>query len=261
MSDESNVKSAVRVLDITEEICRYPSGLTFVEILEALDIPKSSLHGILKTMTTRGYLVVDPDTRAYRVGVRFWEAGRAFESGADLIRVYPGYLERARNELGRTVHLSILDGLENVYIAKMEANEKIALVSRVGGRLPAYSTGLGKMLLATLDEDELSRRLRDAELQQFTERTITDKELLRAELSSIRVRGYAVDQGEYMSGVHCVAVPVRNHTGDAIAAMSCSLISESVDQEKESAVVSVLKACAAGLSEALGYRGGDGGGM
>lgn len=248
------IKSALRVMLLVELLTERPSGMTFPEIRDALDVPKSSLHGLLKVMTSRGHLVFDPATRMYRLGVRYWEAGQAFMHGADLAQVAQPYLEAARDALNETVQLSILDGLENVYVAKVEADQVLQLVSKVGSRLPAHATGLGKVLLAHLDPDELARRLDGVALEKFTENTVSDQVELRALLEDIRTSGYATDDGEYTPGVFCVAVPVFGHDGQVAAGMSCSVPSIRIGPSTKSDMLEVLNAQARALSAALGHH-------
>ena len=256
-SSGGSVKSAERVLDIMTLLTRHADGLTFPLIVERLGIPKSSLHALLRTMAWSGHLVLDERARTYRLGVRFWEAGQAFLRGVDLPRICVPYLEAARDELQETIQLAILDGRENVYIAKVEADHRLKLVSEVGGRLPAHATALGKVLLAGLDHEELARRLAAVQLEGYTDRTIVDREQLLAELQRTRERGYGTDQGEYTPGVACVAVPIHDHHGTVTAAMSASAPEVRIRDWTRERMRDVLQVQARDLSAALGYRGED----
>ncbi|SDT46295.1 IclR family transcriptional regulator [Jiangella sp. DSM 45060] len=248
------IKSALRVMLLVELLTEQPQGMTFPEIREALDVPKSSLHGLLRVMTSRGHLVFDPATRLYRLGVRYWEAGQAFMHGADLSRVAQPYLEAVRDALNETVQLSILDGLENVYIAKVEADQVLQLVSKVGSRLPAHTTGLGKVLLAYQDPAKLEELLTGVVLEKFTENTVADQPTLMEVLKEVRASGYATDDGEYTPGVFCVAVPVFGHDGQVTAAMSCSVPSIRIGASTKADMLQALNEQAQALSAALGYR-------
>lgn len=250
--DGATVKSALRVMLIIELLTKHDRGLSFTALQEELDVPKSSLFSLLRTMTARGHLLFDDKTRIYRLGVRYWEAGQAFLRGTDLPRTARSYLEAASAELGETTQLSVLDGLENVYIAKVEAEQRLQLVSQVGSRLPAHATGLGKVLLAHLHEDDLEERLAGAELASFTPSTIADKDELFRELRTVRERGYATDKGEYTPGVYCVAVPVYDHQDQVVASMSCSVPDVRLTAGFEGRMLDALRTQARGLSQALG---------
>jgi IclR family transcriptional regulator, KDG regulon repressor len=254
-AESGAVKSALRVLQIIELLTQHDSGLTFIELRERLGLPKSSMHALLRTMRERGHLAFDEAERRYRLGVRYWEAGQAFMRGTDLTRLAKPYLEAISQLLGETVQLAILDGLDNVYIAKVDSDQPLRLVSHVGSRLPAHATGLGKVLLAYLDEAELQRRLKRAKLARFTDRTIADKAELIEHLTEVRARGSAFDHGEYTPGVFCTAVPVRDHRDAVVAAMSCSVPEVRVSGEIVERMLDVLLSQARALSEALGSHG------
>jgi IclR family transcriptional regulator, KDG regulon repressor len=251
----ASVKSAARVLDVFELLAASKAGLTFVELRDALDYPKSSLHGLLATMLGREFIALEPTTRRYRIGIRTWEAGQAFGRSTDLAAVAGPHLRVVRDELGETAQLAILEGLENVYVAKEDADNLLQLSSAVGRRLPAHATGLGKVLLAYLPAAELDKRLATAgPLQRFTDRTITSRPALLRELNAVRNRGYAVDNGECIAGVVCIAVPVYDHTASVVAAMSCTVPQVRIQQRTvtRTKMLQILREQARTLSEALG---------
>ena len=248
------VKSAGRVLDLIELLTHYPDGMQFTELLAATRWPRSSLYGLLRTMSDRGHLDLDESGGRYRIGLRVWEAGQAFLRALDLASISRPHLERARDLINETVQLAILDGFENVYVAKVESSHHLRLQSEVGGRLPAYATGLGKVLLAGLPPVEFERRLAAVELRPFTEATITDPDVLRVRLAEIRTRGYGLDEGEYTVGVFCVAVPVRGAGGETVAAVSSSVPTVRATSGIQERMVGVLTETAAGISADLGYR-------
>lgn len=247
------VKSAERVLRVLDALTASESGLTFAQLCETLELPKSSAHGLLKTMADAGYVVLGAD-RCYRLGIRVWEAGQAYTRMFNLPTTARPFLVAARDALNETVQLAVLDGHENVYVAKEDGNQRLALVSHVGGRLPAYATALGKVLLAGLPDEEIDRRLAGVRLQRFTSTTVTSRARLSQELASIRSDGYAVDNAEHTPGVHCVAAPVRDHTGNTVAAMSVSVPQVRNDPTSRERILEVLRHEAAGLSKQLGYR-------
>jgi DNA-binding IclR family transcriptional regulator len=205
------VKSALRVLLIIELLTDEQDGLTFAQICEQLNLPKSSAYVLLQTMKERGHLDLDKAGR-YRLGIRVWEAGQAWTRGFDLAAAARPYLQSARDELGETVQLAILDGIEIVYLAKEDSDQRLVLQSHVGARLPAYATGLGKVLLSGLSDDEVLARLSTTAPVAFTPHTIVDPPTLITELQTVRRNGYGMDYGEYTQGVICVAVPVSNDT-------------------------------------------------
>lgn len=252
----TTVKSALRVLLLIELLTEHPRGLTFPEIREALDLPKSSLHALLKVTTERGHLVFDETHRTYRLGVRFLEAGQAFFTGSDLRERAMPVMERIRDQINETVQLSILDGRENVYVAKVTAAQVLQLVSEVGSRLPAHATGLGKVLLAYLDEEEFERRFSGVQLERFTPQTTGSIDDLREVLAQIRQNGYGVDDSEYTEGVFCVAVPIFGPSREPLAAMSVSIPSIRLREGTRQEVLDLLLSESRLLSQTLGYSSG-----
>jgi len=246
------VKSAQRALRILELLTSQERGLTFGEIADALRYPRSSLHGLLWTMTDEGWLELDQATRRYALGIRTWEAGNAYLRAMDLSDRARPYMERVRDALEETVQLSVLDGRYNVYVAKVDGTQRLMLASAVGRRLEAHATGLGKVLLADLSPQELAERIGGEPLERFTANTITDPEDLRRELELIHRRGYALDEEEYTAGVRCVAVGVRDHSGRMAAAMSVSVPTVRFNRRRQQEAIDLLSEAARGLSAALG---------
>jgi DNA-binding IclR family transcriptional regulator len=248
--ESTGVKSAGRVLDVLEHLAAAPDGVSFPALCAELQVPKSSLHALLATLADRGWVYLHHSTRQYRIGVRAWQAGRSFSGLDALAQLAQPSLEAASAELNETVQLAVLDGVDNVYVAKVDSDHPLQLVSRVGSRLPAYATGLGKVLLADLAPDELRRRMRGVEFQRFTDRTITDLGALERALVEARANGFAQDEGEYTTGVFCVAVPIVDATGTVVAAMSCSVPSPRFDgtDRARAALIATLSQHGAALS-------------
>ena len=200
-------------------------------------------------MAERRHLEFDPHRQAYRIGVRLWEAGQAFNSGVDVAQIAMPHLQSVRDRLGETVQLAVLDGVDNIYIAKLD--------SFVGARLPAYATGIGKVLLAGLDDAELDERFRDVKLMQYTDETITDIGTLRQVLRTIRKQGFATDNGEYTLGVCCWAVPILDVGGKVSVAISTSIPSARLSDGFEETALAFLREAADQISTQLGYRAGS----
>lgn len=253
--DDSSVKSARRVLEILEVLAANPDGMQFLQIAKVLELPKSSLYALLATLLRQGWIALDESSRIYRVGVRAWEVGQGYRRAHDLALVADPHLRAARAELGETVQLGILDGVDVVYIAKVESDRPFRLVSRVGMRLPAWATGLGKVLLASLPPDALRHRMTGVTYRRFTDNTICSLEELERVLIHVRSEGIGRDRGEYTAFVHCIAAPVRDQTGNVVAAISCSMPQAPADKSGgDGHIVEVLVRHATALSKSLGWE-------
>ncbi len=251
---QESVKSAQRTLAILELLTGAQQPLAFAEIAARLGYPRSSLHGLLRTLVESGWLDLVPEKRAYSLGIRVWEAGNAYLCSLSLVDRARPYMARVRDALDETVQLAVLDGRDNIYVAKADGSQRLMLASEVGRRLRAHATGLGKVLLAGLDPEELERRLPPHALERFTPNTLTQREDLISELERVRRRGYGADCEEYTLGVRCVAVPIFDSAQEVVAAMSVSVPTVRFDRRRQQHALLLLRQSAAELSGALGHR-------
>lgn len=240
------VKSADRTIDILEALATAgPSTLS--ELTRLLDIPKSSLHGILRTMAARGW--IEADQTRFRLGLRALQVGAAYLDADDTVGLLAGILDELAGRFGETTHLGRLDGPDITYVAKRESVHPLRLYSAIGRRLPAHATALGKALLAERSPAEVDALLPDP-LPALTAHTIVDRAALHAELAAIRERGYAVDREENTDGIVCVArvVPVRDPAVDAIS------LSIPRTRVSETTVPAVAEALAEAVAKASSAR-------
>lgn len=244
------VKSAYRALDVLEAMAAGPSTLS--DLSRKLDIPKSSLHGLLRTLTDRGWVAtMDRGTR-YRLGLRALQVGARFVDEDELVSQVAPSLDRLAAATGETVQQARLDGDQVVYLAKRDSAHPVRLISTIGSRLPAHATALGKVLLASRDDAALRDLVRPP-MKALTSRTIIEWDPLRAELAATRARGYAVDDGEAADGLRCFAVTVpgphlRDGAGVPTDAISVSVPAYRLDEQREQELVDALLAEQARMS-------------
>ena len=158
-------------------------------------------------------------------------------------------------ELDETVHLVTLQRDEVIYIEKVEGPRALTIYSHIGKRAPVHCTGVGKAILAHLNEKEAERILSSANLEAFTEYTMTNIEEIKKQLDSIREQGYAVDDEEIELGLKCIAAPIFNHQGNVIASISCAAPKMRLDEERLPKVIAGIKRAAFEISSGLGYKG------
>lgn len=245
--DGTPVKSADRVMAVLDLIGDQGS-LSFAEIVAGLELPKSSAHALLRTMEDRHYLRQDRASGSYRLGSRIWDLARSRHELDDLRALVRPLMDGLVERTGETVQLATLEDLSAVYLDLSESPHPVKLTSRAGARLPAHTSAIGKALLAELDPAELERRLDDAELERLTEHTITDPAALIAELEAVRRRGYSVDDEEFAIGLRCIAMPIRDQDGRAVAALSVSMPTPRYDR-------SVARAAREALAETTALAG------
>lgn len=234
------VKSASRTLDVLEALAEAPRRRSLGELARELRIPKSSLHGILRTMIQRGWVEADVTGTRFGLGVRALQVGAAYLEADDATGLLAGVLDDLARQFGETVHLGRLDGAHVVYLAKRESVHPLRLYSAIGRHLPAHATALGKVLLAERS-DEAVEQLLTWPLAALTRHTLTEPAALRAELAAIRDRGYAVDHEENTEGIVCyaMAVPLQSPAVDAI---SLSIPATRLTPDSEERIVAALRA-------------------
>jgi DNA-binding IclR family transcriptional regulator len=191
------------------------------EINKTLHLGLSTIHRILTTFKARGYIIQNQKTMKYRLGIKLFELGYTVQNINRLIETIKPYLCQLSQSTGETGNLAILEGKEVVYIAKVESSEVLTTNIKVGARLPANCTALGKISLAFMPKKEFDNLYKDNKvLPSLTSNSITSLKELKKQLKKIREQGYAVDKEEYKAGVNCMAVPIKDKKGNAIAAIS-----------------------------------------
>ncbi|MEV4345785.1 IclR family transcriptional regulator [Actinoplanes sp. NPDC049596] len=216
------VPAVVRALDILELFLERPQ-LSAREVMERLDLPRTTVHELLVTLVERSYLIPVPGQPVqYRLGMPLFQLGAAFSGRLDLVREAQSVTRDVAAACNEAVHVAVLDGADVIYLVKVDSTHPVRMVSAVGRRLPAHCTAVGKILLAGLDAAALDAVLAKGDLAGMTPESITDPDRLRAQLDGVRAEGIAADVGESDSAMRCVAAPVRDHTGAVIAGMSVS---------------------------------------
>jgi IclR family acetate operon transcriptional repressor len=220
----NNSTSLRRALDLLGYVRDHPDaarGLALTAIAADLDMSKSTILRLSAPLMEADLLLRDRETGWFRLGPGALRLGQAYLSSIDLRAVAREPLRRLLQTVHETCHLVVYDPPDVVYIDKVENEQTVRMASRIGSRVPAYRTAVGKAMLAWLGEDALQVVI-DAGLPAVTERTTTDPERLRAELERIRRRGYAVDDRENEPEVRCVAAPIFDHTDAVAGALSVS---------------------------------------
>ena len=219
----TRAKSADRALRVLEYLATAPDGTNFTDISRALNLPKSSAHELLAVMTDRSFIEFNPETKAYRLGIRTWELGQAFVAHRDLMTEARPVIQAISATLDETVQIAVLDGFEEVYLDRIDSSQQLRVQAIIGARAPAHPTALGMVLLADRREGDLLRGLRTHKLRAATAHSITTADELIAELRWVRAQGFALDNEEHAVDLRCVAMPVRDHSGSVVAAVSVAV--------------------------------------
>lgn len=249
------VKSADRAL-LAIDFVAERGAATFAEIVDGLELPRSSAHGLLATLVEAGWLELSAEPRRYRLGLHVWQLAQRYDGHRLLLETAKPFMDALVGSTGETVQLARLDGIENVYIGISLSPNPMRMASTVGMRLHAHATGIGKALLSGLDEDEARHRLSAVVLPQLTARTLTDVDAIMPVLARVRELGFATDDEEFVDGCRCVAVPLttERETGVA-AAMSITMPSGRTDEAWPHSLYEPLRAAAQGIRAQMGLVG------
>lgn len=253
MSQSNIVQSIERAIRILEELADESEGLGVTELSKRLDLHKSTVHRILTTLLTFGYVEQDSRTERYRLGIKLLYLGGAILERLDLRKEAGSFLRELALDVKETTHLVIPEGHEVVYIDKYEGNQTIRMYSQIGRKSPMHATSVGKAILAFSPRKYIDEML-ERGLEKYTEKTIIDEEKLKAHLADIRKSGYAVDDEEHEEGIRCVAAPIFGYNNNVLGAISISGPTVSVTKERVEGLAKKVVSCANNISLKMGSK-------
>ena len=192
-------------------------------------LPRATVFRLAHTLEAMGYLQRVDGTKHYRLGPAILGIGFEYLASLELPEIARPALERLRDLTGASSHLAIRDGAEVVYVSRFASRSALTSNIRVGSRLAAHASTMGRVLLAGLTEPELAALYDGRELARFTEQTPVDLEQLRNIVRRDRKRGYAASRSFYERGVVSVAAPVHDATGSVVAAINITAAEQSLD--------------------------------
>ena len=220
--DPYKLQGLDRIVSILDLLGSSDSSMSLAEICQRMELHKSTAHRALMALERTGLIERAPASR-YRLGLKLYDMGSRAVEQIDLrARVHP-HLRKLALRVGETVHLGVLHKARIVYIDKVEPiNRRVCISSRTGTSNPAYSTSLGKAILAFLPPEETAKIVSGIQFTRFTSKTLGSQEELSSALERVRRRGYAIDDEEMEIGTRCVGAPILDAFGRPIAALSVS---------------------------------------
>jgi IclR family pca regulon transcriptional regulator len=214
------VQSLERGLAVIRAFDATHAELTLSEVAAATGVTRAAARRFLLTLAELGY--VRSEGRYFSLTARVLELGYAYLSSLSLPEVAEPHLEALAAEVNESSSVSVLDGQDVVYVARVPTSRIMTVVISVGTRFPAYATSMGKVLLAGLPDDELEVYLAAVRLEPLASRTVTSVAALRGELARVRAQGWALVNQELEDGLRAVAAPIRDRTGKVVAAVNVS---------------------------------------
>jgi DNA-binding IclR family transcriptional regulator len=213
---DSTLQKGLRILE-TLATSRDRLGIT--DLASQLQLNKSNVHRLVKTLCALDYVTQDADRR-YGASFKLWKLGSSTMSHANVVRLCMATMNDLGQKTGESVHLSVLEGLRTLYIEKIDSAQSVRAYTERGGNAPLHCVATGKMLLAY--NYEALRGPVSRMLQKYTPKTIVSVKALDAEIENIRAVGFATNLGEYRADVGGIAAPICDGDGKLIAAIGIS---------------------------------------
>ena len=249
--DDENRMSAVERTMLILETLSKAEAINLENMAKMTALPKATLLRFLSSLISLGYVYRDSADQ-YHLTLKMFMVGSRSLSHIDLVSTAKPFAKKLSQELGETVHMGILEDDEAVYVLKEESSYTLRMYSRVGKIIPLYCTAIGKVFLSEMSDEELDGYLSTHTLKPFTPKSL-DESGLRAELKEIRSKGWAIDREEHEENIVCIASPIRDYSGKAVAAISASWPVFRFSREDLDKNASLVSETASEISSILGF--------
>ncbi len=253
------VHTVIKALDIIRILSKDTSnrGIGISDLSRELGLGKSTIHRILDTLLFYRYIDKNEETNRYRLGWELYTIGQMVPRQNQLYNLDNTYLIELSKQTKETVNVGILSNDEVVIISKIEgSDENLRVTMQPGDHEALHATGLGKILISELPEAKIRELVKEekGKLRKFTNNTIISVNELLIEIEKVRKQGYAVDSEEYSVGLYCIAKPLRDYTGNIIAALSVSSPYARINESRIQEIVHDLDVSVQKISGTLGYN-------
>ena len=237
-----------KALEVLDQVAAFGRPVRFSELLAQSPFPKPTLYRFVQTLTNQQMLAYDPERQTYSPGLRLVRLAHAAWDQSTLAPVARPHVDALSRATGETVHLAQLDHAQVLYVDKRNASQPVEMYSQAGKIGPAYCTGVGKVMLAHLDQAAAEAAIAQQSFHIFTPHTLRDANALRAELSDIRQNGYGFDREEHEPGIICVATPILSETGRVLGGLSVTSTTHRTNLAGLEGFVPVLRDTAARIA-------------
>lgn len=254
MEKEKNpIQVSERIFVLVEELAECgPIGL--VELSSRLGLHKSTVHRILNSLQLMGYVRQSEDGK-YALSLKWMDISSKVINKFDIVATARPYLKKICEISGETVHLVEMDGVDAIYIDKVESfSNSIRMVSKIGSRIPLFCSGVGKAILASKSDEEIKSIWEKSDVKAMTPNTITDFKDFMDTINQIRVDGYALDNEENETGVRCIAACILSRDGKCKNAFSISAPINRMADEKIGYLAKYVIEMKNDISSEMGYK-------
>ncbi|MCF6429919.1 HTH-type transcriptional regulator BhcR [Leisingera sp. MMG026] len=250
-SQPATIQSLDRALDVLDALAGA-NGMTLTELSSALDQSAATMYRVLATLEARQIVEMEPQSQTWHIGAMAFRLGSAFLRRSSVIERARPVMRELMEATGETSNLGIERNGDVMFVSQVETHESIRAFFPPGTTSPMHASGIGKALLSCFGEDRLVRFLRGRTLERFTAKTLTSADVLRADLTKIRTRGWSFDDEEKAPGMRCVAAPVFGMQGEVLAGISISGPTARMPDGGINGIGALVKDAAEKLSYGLG---------
>ena len=249
---DGGVQSVDRALHIIETLAEDDEGYRLSDLAVRTGLSTSTAHRLLTTLEKRRFVQFDPTCSKWHVGAQSFAVGATFTRRRNFVALAMPYLRKLRDQTRETANLAVVDDASIIVLTRVESREIMRSLTKVGGRVAMVASGVGKAVLATYADEDVSAIIRHHGMPRLTEKSIVRASDLFRELAAIRTQGYAVDDEEARMGLRCVAAVVFNDCGEPQAAISVSGMTSRVTAERVPELGRAVREVAAALTAAIG---------
>src|SRR5215472_1406635 len=249
---DGGVQSVDRALQIIETLAEDDEGYRLTDLAIRTGLSPSTAHRLLTTLENRRFVQFDRDASKWHIGAQSFVVGSTFMHRQNFAAQALPYLRKLRDQTRETANLAIVDDESIIVVSRIESREIMRSLTKVGGRVAMVASGVGKAVLATYPDDDVSAIIRHHGMPRLTEKSIVRASDLFRELERVRRQGYAVDDEEACMGLRCIAAVVFNDCGEALAAISVSGMTSRVTEDRLPELGHAVREVVAELTAAIG---------
>ncbi|MCD6355943.1 MAG: IclR family transcriptional regulator [Anaerolineaceae bacterium] len=254
MTDNNIIQSVLRTFKVIKVLSENYEGISLTQLSQQVNLHKSTVSRILRTLKSENLVRQEIESSKYSLGTGFLEISLKYLGGVDLRKISFPYMQKLQEILGETINLAILDYDEIIYIERVVSHQALRHSMKIGDRVPARYTSLGKSMLAFSDQDSVKKMLKEKKLTKNTPYTKTDINALMKEFEEIRHTKIAFDNREHQKNIRCLGSPIFNADGKVVGAISMSGPAVRITDEKISEYGKVIMQTAEEISHELGWK-------
>ena len=237
-----------RVLDILDTVAASTKPLSATEINEALNLPKATAHRLCAKLEARGYLLKRIDGTSYQAGNRLFDVAVGVLANSRFSATRHAILTELSEKVGETCNIAYPDGLYMAYSDRVETNAPLRLQFSLGTRVPLYCTASGKLYLSTLPKSRRKAVINKLKLETRAKNTITDPDMLLAEIDNIERQQSSIDNQEFYDDVVAIAVPIKDKRGRFYSSLAIQAPASRISINQSERYLPLLREAANGLA-------------